>query len=284
MDDREELEQVPWQDLFADAEPEDRRRRSIYAGAALVGAMIVGVLVARVWFESGPPAAPVAPVIEPAVGDALPEEVALPEIPGLPLYSEADLMAHPLDPGERAAIARAEWFVTDFFTADLDPGGSADVRAALPTGAAQEYPQDSTRSISYVEWARAWRVEPIGDGSYRVGVVFRTLVAPPDTGFTRQPVRAVEVRVAVAEGGGATVLDLPSPVALPTGPETAVLTDQVVDPPPFVVESALARTSGWGSEPRVVSVHRSGAEWRVVVTVVDSAGTRWPLSVSVSGV
>ena len=32
---------------------------------------------------------------------------------------------------ERAAVARAEWFVTDFFMVDQEPQGSAAIRAAV---------------------------------------------------------------------------------------------------------------------------------------------------------
>lgn len=282
MDDREELEQVPWQDLLAEAEPGDERRRAMYLGAGLVGAMLVGVVVARTWWEPGPPPVPVAPsgVIEET--EPTTEPVAVPELPALPLYSEADLMALPPDPAERAAMARAEWFVVDYFTADLDPSGSADVRSALPGGAVSTFPQDGVDGVSYVEWARAFRVEPQGDGTYRVGVVFRTLAAPPDRGFTRQPVRAVEVLVVVRTDGGSAVLDLPSPLAMPAGPEPADLPAETPDPPADVVAEAVERAAAWGSEPRVVSAHRLTVGWRVVVSVADGAGNRWPLVVRVA--
>jgi hypothetical protein len=41
MDEREELEHVPWADLMAEAEPEDRRRKSIYLGVAIVETMVL---------------------------------------------------------------------------------------------------------------------------------------------------------------------------------------------------------------------------------------------------
>jgi hypothetical protein len=280
MDDREELEQVPWQDLLAEAEPGDERRRAMYLGAGLIGAMLVGMVVARMWWEPGPAPVPVAPAgVEEEPESADP--VSMPEVPGLPLYSEADLMALPPDPGARAAMAKAEWFVTDYFTADLEPTGAADVRAALPDGAPTSFPQDRVDGVSYVEWARAFRVETEADGSFRVGVVFRTLAAPPDRGFVRQPVRAVEVLVAVRSDGGASILDLPAPIAVPAGPDPVDLPDPTPDPPDAVVEAAVAQLAGWGSEPRVVSAHRMSVGWRVVVTVVDSAGNRWPLAVRV---
>lgn len=190
-------------------------------------------------------------------------------------------MADPPDPGERAAIVRAEWFVTDFFTADYEPTGSADVRAALP-GAAEvpDMPQDGRGGISYVEWARTFRIAETGDGAYLVGVVFRTLAAPPDGAFIRLPVRAVEVVVDVG-ADGASVADLPRPIALPVGPEPAPWPEASGDPPQNVVDLAAARASVWGSEPRIVSAARLAEGWRIVLTVADDVGNRWPLSLIV---
>jgi len=282
-DEREEFEQVPWADLMAESEPEDRRRRAIYLAAGLLGAMVVGVIVARSWWAPAtlPPIAPATTVVE---DETLPTDASLPDLTGLPLYSEADLMADPPDPGARAAVVRAEWFVTDYFTADLEPDGSAEVRAALPTGAVlPEFPQDGGEGISYVEWARAFDVEPSGDGDYVVSVAFRTLGAPPGRGFSRQPVRAVSVLVGVSDGGGATVLDLPSPIPLPAGPEPDPWPEEVADPPQDVVDIAAARASAWGIEPRISSAAQVGEVWRVVVTVADDVGNRWPLVVMVEG-
>jgi hypothetical protein len=283
MDDREELEHVPWQELLVAAQPEDRQRRTVYVGAGLVAALVVGVALSRMVWAPAPAPSPLPPTdITSPEAASTGEEPVLPDLTGLPMYSEADLMASPPDPAERAAIARAEWFVADYFTADLDPSGSADVRAALPEGVLAGFPQDLTEGISYVEWARAFRVAAVGDGSYRVGVLFRTLSAPPDRGFVRQPVRAVEVLVAVRADGGSAVLDLPAPLPMPAGPEPVDL-PAPADPPPGVVEAAVADASAWGTEPRFVSAHALGGGWRVVVTVADSAGKRWPLAVRVGG-
>lgn len=283
VDEREELERVPWADLMAEAEPEDRRRRTVYLAAGLVGAMVLGVVVARSWWSPGalPPIAPATTVLE---GEDPGQPATLPDLSGVPLYSEADLMADPPDPKARAAVARAEWFVTDYFTADMEPDGSAEVRAALPTGAAPlDFPQDGGGGISYVEWARAFDVEVAEDGSYVVSVAYRTLAAPPDRGFFRQPVRAVSVPVGVSDGGGATVLDLPSPIPMPAGPEPESWPEDTGDPPREVVDIAGARASAWGTEPRIVSAAQVGESWRVVVTVADAVGNRWPLVVMVQG-
>lgn len=281
MPEREELEHVPWADLMAEAEPEDRRRRSLYLVAGALGSMVLGILVARSWWAPASVPATVAPGTTVVAGEAA--ATSLPEIPDLPLYSEADLMADPPDPDARAAIARAEWFVTDYFTSDFEPNGSADLRAALPAGPLPPFPQDDGEGISYVEWARAFNVEQTGDGAYRVAVAFRMLGAPPDRGFSRQPVRAVEVLVAVSEEGGSTVLDLPAPARLPAGPEPDPWPEGGDEAPRAVVDEAVEAASLWGSEPRVVSSHETADGWRVVVTVADAVGNRWPMAVSIEG-
>ncbi len=272
----EELEHVPWADLMAESEPEDRRRRTIYLGVAIVGAMVLGVIVARTWWAAPSLPPPVAPSAEVPIA-----ATSLPAVPELPLYSEADLMADPPDPAARLAMVRAEWFVTDYFTADLEPSGSAEVRAALPASVAAELSLDVGAAVSYVEWARAYRVEEAGNGVYRVAVVFRTLGAPPDRGFTRQPIRAVEVLIAV-EGDGATVIDLPSPAFVALGPEIAAFEGEEASPPQEIVDQVSTRASLWGTEPRIVSARHLDGEWRVVVTIADGVGARWPLAMRVT--
>ena len=287
MEEHEEFEQIPWSELTT--RPPDGRRRLIYLVAGGLGALILVVLVARA-FMSSSPTEPVAPSITLALTETTASTsasgttaAAASPAPSL-LYREADLMAFPATPGERAAVARAEWFVTDYFTADLEPTGSADVRAALPGGAAMpEMPQDSAGSLSYVEWARAFRVEEVGEGLYLVGVVFRSLGAPPERGFYRLPVRAVEVTVAVAADGGSTVVDLPTPVALPAGPQAEAWAEETTEAPRWVLDAAVALVAGWGTEPRLAGAQSGAAGWRVVLTLADEVGNRWPVVVSVAG-
>lgn len=281
MDQNETVESVPWSELFEEAEPRQDFRRIAYLTAGLLGAVVLGAVIARAWWSPSPPTviAPGNPVAVDSIppGDASAGPSAA-TTSTFPLYSEADLMADPPDPGQRSAIVRAEWFVTDYFTADYEPTGSADVRAALP-GAADvpDMPQDGRGGISYVEWARAFRIDEAGNGAYLIGVAFRTLAAPPDGAFIRLPVRAVEVVVGVGMDG-ASVLDLPRPTALPVGPEPAPWPEPSGDPPQSVVDIAAARASVWGTEPRIVSAASIAGGWRVVVTVADDVGNRWPLS------
>jgi hypothetical protein len=283
MDEHEEFEQIPWSQLTGG--PPGSKRRVLYLVAAALGTLVLAVLVARAFLSSpGETVAPASTLAqEGEEGEAVtPSTQDDSQSPGL-LYREVDLMAFATGPAERAAVARAEWFVTDYFTADLEPSGSADVRAALPAGAeVPDLPQDAAASLSYVEWARAFRVEEVGDGLFRVGVMFRALGAPPDRGFYRLPVRAVEVTVQVSEDGGSVVVDLPTPVSLPAGPEPPGWPEESQDPPGRVADAALALVAGWGEEPRVVSASRSEDGWRVVLTLADEVGNRWPAAVFVA--
>jgi len=280
----EQVESVPWGELLEDVEPGQDFRRVAYLAAGLVAALVLGVVIARAWWSPSPPTV-IAPGAE-ISADLLPPGDATTGVPTTttataPLYSEADLMADPPDPGELKAIVRAEWFVSDCFTADYEPTGSADVRAALPSAAdVPDMPQDGRGGISYVEWARAFHVEEAGEGAYLVAVAFRALAAPPEGAFIRLPVRAVEILVGVG-ADGASVLDLPRPMALPVGPEPAPWPEPGGDPPQAVIDLAGARASVWGSEPRIVSASVIEAGWRIVLTVADDVGNRWPLSMEI---
>lgn len=154
------------------------------------------------------------------------------------------------------------------------------MRAALPQeGALPPLPQDDPAAgLSYVEWARAFRVEPLGEGLYRVAVVYRALGAPTEGAFRRLPVRAVQVVVAVGADGATGVTDLPAPAPLPGNLELGGWPAEGGPAPPAVLEAAVAEASAWGESPEVLSSTAAGAGWRVVVSVADSAGTRWPLA------
>ncbi|NQV05711.1 hypothetical protein HQ535_04100 [bacterium] len=281
--DREELEHIPWSELRA--QQPDGRRRMVYLVAGAVAAASLGALAARALASPGVPAAPGPSVV--SASTTIPQEVAAAmestTTSTVRLYSEADLMAYPIESAELAAVARAEWFVTDYFTADLEPTGSADIRTALAVGVElPSLPQDGGEGLSYVEWARAFSVMALGDGTFRVGVVYRALGAPPDRGFVRLPVRAVTVDVATTVDGGSVVIDLPSPVSLPAGPEPEEWPGVDESPPSGVVDSAVGWAAGWGAEPRVVASQRGLDEWRIVLTFADEVGNRWPLSIEVT--
>jgi hypothetical protein len=280
MDQPEEFEHVPWSELSAGME--QRRGRVAYVLAAVILAVAVGAVVARaVWPGSatGETVATAVPVTEPAAPAVAATTEPSTTLPAPALYSEADLLAASSTDASRAAVVRAEWFVTDYFTADLDPGGSLDLRRALPAGAElADLPQDApSDGISYVEWARAMSVEVLGADLYRVDVVFRTIGGPRDGPFTRLPVRAVRVAVQ-GDGFGMAVVDLPSPASLPSELGSPPWPEQSGDLPEGVAAAALAAAGAWGDEPAVVGWSAAGNGWRVVVEADDAAANRWPLA------
>jgi hypothetical protein len=112
-------------------------------------------------------------------------------------------------------------------------------------------------------------------------VAFRALGAPPDRGFYRLPVRAVEITVAVAADGGSTVVDLPTPVALPAGPEPDAWPQEAAEAPQWVLDAAVAAAGAWGVEPRLVTAHQAETGWRVILTLADEVGNRWPVALFV---
>ncbi|MDX1691074.1 MAG: hypothetical protein R3290_08645 [Acidimicrobiia bacterium] len=282
MDDRETVEHVPWAELAGGGS--DERRATLVLAAVGLGALIVGLFVGRAVLAPAPTPIAAVPVDTTSAGPGAttgggPEPTTT--TTEAPLYREADLFASGPDTDEQAAAARAEWFVFDYFTADLEPGGGADVRAALPSGSDVPVRSgEAAGSVAYVEWAKALSVERVGSDTYRVEVAFRAVGAPPDRGFLRLPVRVVAVTVAVTPGGGTTVVDLPAPASLPPGPEPAPWPTQEAEAPAEVVAGAIAAAAAWGSEPRMLASQAVGDGWRVVLSVSDEVGNRWPLALT----
>lgn len=308
-DDHEELEHIPWSELMADTRPDPRRFVSL--GAGVLAVLAIGVIAGRalsspdtpdpvVVADAGEPAPTQTTVAEAttvvpvpvettasAVTTTTPEPAGLPTTtappdPSPPLYTEADLRAVPEEAFVRAAVARAEWFVTDYFTADSEENGVSDILGALLPGTElPTMPQEVASAITYVEWARAFRVEAEGDGVYTVGVLFRSLATAESDVYYRTRMRAVEVTVAVGVDGGTTVLDLPAAVPIPVGPLVSLPRSEPIVPPPEVAAEAVLAASGWGDDPSVLGATLEPEGWRVVVTTGDEIGTRWPLIVRV---
>ncbi len=277
----EEYEHVPWSELAAEARPD--RRRLAYLAAGLLVAVAVGLVGVRTLGAGGgvpvsvteaslasPPSSLAGASTLPPAG---PVAAAQPE-----LFSEADLRAGTGGDGAALAAMRAEWFVVDYFTADRDPRGSLDVRTALPGDAslpalAQDGP---VGPLSYVEWARAFRVEDLGGGLHRVAVAFRTVAGPDGALLERLPVRAVEIVVRVGDLGLA-VVDLPAPASLPLDVGYAPWPDDGQALPADLARQAITDAEAWGHDAEVTMASRAASGWRVVVSVADEAGVAWPL-------
>lgn len=270
-DPTEQVEQIPWSELLAE---EQRSRPWLgYVAVALVAALALGFIVSQLFGRSTEPEAA-------AVSTAAVNPASTVVLPSPAIYSEADLLAALPDQEAAAAVSRAEWFVTDYFTVDGEAdrsvqvdAGLAEVPAADPTGA----------GVSYVEWARAVRAEPLGDHRFRVTVAFRTLSG--EGTYTRNPVRAVAVTIATDSAGGTIVEDLPSPAQLPPPPQGAesglALAETQLSA--AAEQSALAEATGWGADPRIVAANESAGRQRVVIEVTDASGWRWPLVIWMTG-
>ena len=301
-DKAEQFESIPWASLAPPRNVGTRRLLSI-AGTLIAGVGLgvvaggalqsdagrsvtvtlapVGAAGATGLQPDGPtPAAPTLP--NPALPEApAPAREETENVPAAPrLYSEADLMAVMPEEEMRAAAMRAEWFVTDFFTVDGDVSAVSDVLAALPTGrSALPLPHGSGSGLSHVEWARAYLVEPLGPGRYRVAVAFRTLAGPARGELVRSPARAVTVDVQVGADGATRVADYPAPLGFPPSLEVEVTVIPEMQASPDVLGGALTAASSVGTEPAVLLAGLDADGWRIVVLVGDQSGLRWPLAV-----
>jgi hypothetical protein len=191
-------------------------------------------------------------------------------------------MAEPARPtSELALVARAEWFVADFFTVDGDPEAADEIeRAFVDDAVLPTLPHEQTEptSLSHVEWARAFRTEEFDDGLFVVDVAFRTVHLDDDGGYGRGPVRAVRVRL-VARDGNVAVADLPMPIV---APDVAGVSGWAVPPGAAGADVEAAATDYaflFDAEPELLEAAGTEDDWRAVVRIVDVSGIRWPLSV-----
>jgi hypothetical protein len=266
----DEYEEIPWSTLLA--EHRRGRAKTLYLAAAAVVAVVVAVVVFR-WLtapghgDGSALAAPVETSTTAMVDSTAPTSTTV-------ALSEADLMAVPPGISELSAVARAEWFVTDYFTID-GPMPEELIAAFVNDASIPDLPGRSDAAISYVEWARAFDIRPTEQG-YAVSVVFRSLTEEPDGSFARSPVRAVEVLVSV-EDGETAVSDLPIPILPPVFHSI----DGWMQTEGEALDEAIAATldyAGMFDESAVVvQSGSSGPEWRVVFTIGDRSGNRWPV-------
>jgi|AMFO01.1.fsa_nt_gi hypothetical protein len=280
----EELERIPWAQLIADRQASRVRTGAI---AAVVVAAGIVTLVGVRWLTGGsstpvpvpvPPAAAAPTAVPPGASPTTVPVVTVPVAPVLP--TEVDLMAEVPAAAEGAVRLRAEWFVRDYFTVDGAHSAAAELAAAFVTDAAlPDLPQADADpgGVSYVEWARAYRIRQVDASRWRVAVAFRTLYRVDDDRYARSPVRAVEVLVVVGPDGSTAVADLPSPILPPAGRD---LTGWDVPGGPAsdrVVRAALEYAAVFDDDPEILAAAGDGARWRVVVGVDDGSGISWPL-------
>lgn len=282
----EQYEHIPWSQLGDGNGP--RWRPIVYGIAVVVGAIVVGVVVAR-WLAApghGEAAEPSTTPPSSAAPDAPPSTIAGDVAAAQPTTSaaltEADLMASiPSPKMERAVRMRAEWFVTDYFTVDGDPEAAGEIESSFVEDAVvPELPHTGSdpEAISFVEWARAFDVEPLDEHRYAVDVAFRSVHRDESGEFRRGPVHAVQIRLVVGEGT-VGVADLPIPIVAPHSAGLSGWSVPAGEADDEVIAAAADYAFLFDAAPEVVEASGTMDEWRAVVTVGDGSGIRWPLAV-----
>jgi hypothetical protein len=263
----EEQEEIPWS-MLVDYERKTRSR-FWYVLAAMLVAAVVGFTAMR-WVEGRRHGElPVATTATVTTVAAVTTSTAL--------ATEADLLAADPAGDTLAATATAEWFVTDYFTVDGAP--SPELSSLFATDAVlPDLPGavEGGGPVSFVEWARATatRSHP---GGVVVTVLFRTLYESADGRIERSAVRAVDV-VVLVDGDETAVGELPMPAAVPAHRVVGWAVTGGT-PSPEAETAALESASSLGSDPVVTSSGETQNGWRVVVTVADPSGARFPVAV-----
>jgi len=267
----DEYEEIPWSTLLS--EHRQGRAKTLYLGAGILVAIVMGFAGIRWLSAPGHGESPaVAAPVESTTTVAAPTESGSTTTMGV--LSEADLMAIEPATAEYGAVARAEWFVTDYFTVD-GPMPEELLSAFVNDARLPDLPGGTDAGTSYVEWARAYDVRPTTDG-YAVSVVFRSLTEEPDGSFVRGPVRAVEVLVAVVDGETA-IAELPIPILPPVYHTIDGWMETSGEARDDAVAATLDYAGMFDENPEIVESGVAGPEWRVVFTVGDRSGNRWPV-------
>jgi hypothetical protein len=288
----DEFETIPWATLAEEIDRGKHRTMALTVAAAVAVGILAFMVVRTVRqppgtvvevpetsaavVAPGPPATATATAstTAPPTG-AVPDPAAPAASAGSVVYSEADLRAGVPDVDTRLAVARAEWFVSEYFSTGEVGGG------VLPEGAIERTVPDG--SYSWVEWARGVAVEVTKRGRYEVTVVFRTVAGDGERPVAATPVRAVRVPVVVDESGASGVADLPSPVPVPDAATAEALPHADGEVPEAVAAAALDIAAELGGTGGVIGGTQDGTGWRVVVEVTDRSGATFPVAVFVSG-
>jgi hypothetical protein len=270
----DEYEEIPWSTLLS--EHQQGRTKTLYLAATVIVAVVVGFVGIR-WLTSpghGDGGAVAAQADTTTVPGAGAVESTTTATSTTAILSEADLMAVEPSILELSAVARAEWFVTDYFTVD-GPLPEELISAFVNDAMLPDLPSPSDADISYVEWARAFDIRPTESG-YAVSVVFRSLTEEPGGAFIRSPVRAVDVLVAVDDGETA-IADLPIPILPPVFHTIDGWMETEGEAHDEAIAATLDYAGMFDEEAVVVQSGTAGPEWRVVFTIGDRSGNRWPV-------
>ncbi len=270
----EVYERIPWETL------EEKKPDRQWLMLAVAGAIVLGSL-AYAWTSSR--AAPGSATTTATL--AQPSTVAATSAPAVSavavtpapaqapvLTAEADLYAvHP----ERAidkATAHAEWFVAEYLTVDGSEESRTTLSALLPAGV--PLPVAAEGSRVFVEWVRSIGVEEIGELTYRVTVLARSLAAAGGDDYVRQTPLRFEVDVSVTDSGP-QVITPPMVGSTPVGEPHPL---QLTDVPEDVAASAV---QGSGGNEVIGGFQAADGAWQVIVMAPGADGVVRPVTVPV---
>ena len=267
----EVYERIPWEHL--DKQGSDRQ----WLLVGLAGAVALGALAYS--FMRNQPVEVVAPVATSVTQSApatTPSSTIMtnagtsPTVASPVVVSEADLYA--IDPQQLAdvASAHAEWFAVEYFSVDGSTESSGALRELLPLGV--PLPEAPAGTQVFVDWVGTQRIDQTGDFDFEVEVLVRSLVSTPDSGFTRQPVRLIEVDVSLGVDGEPMIVS--APVLLEVAPASAGSLELTEIP-----DDVRAAVSGSGSP--VGGILGADGRWQVLVMSTSSDGVTRPVMVEV---
>lgn len=264
----EVYERIPWEHL--DKQSSDKQWLLVgLAGAVALGALAysfmknqpVEPLAAAPTVEQ--PVAATAPPAAPMTSTSTPSTVASPLV-----ISEADLYA--VDPQQLAdaASAHAEWFAVEYFSVDGSAESSEALLGLLPKGVPM--PEAPQGTQVFVDWVGTHHIVQVGDFDFTVQVLVRSLVSTPESGFTRLPVRLIEVEVSLGVDGEPRIVS--APVVLEASapiPGRLELTE--------VPEEVRVAVSDAGDP--VGGLRGADGSWRVLVMSTGPDGVNRPVMV-----
>jgi hypothetical protein len=187
----EEREEIPWSSLVAQVDENTDKRWYIVAG--IVAALVFAVAAIRFVGVTGQGGQPIPQAIIPDTTST----AASQETQATLVVAEDELTARSDEGPNTDVEARAEWFVTDFFTLDGSSETIRSIRQALSadlTDVVLPHEAGDGSEGRFVEWARVIALHDDGDEMFRVEVAYRSIVGT-ESGFERMPVEFVSLTI-----------------------------------------------------------------------------------------
>ena len=268
----EVYERIPWEHLVKQGSDKQWLLVGL-AGAVALGALAYSFMKNQPVEPQAPAPAPTA--AQPVSGDTPSSTIVassstVATVASPLVVSEADLYAIDSDQLADVASAHAEWFAVEYFSVDGSTESFRELRQLLPDGV--PLPEAPAGTQVFVDWVGTQRISRTGDFVFEVEVLVRSLVSTPDSGFTRQPVRLIEVEVALGDDGEPMIMS--PPVLLDATPASSGRIELSEIP-----DDVRAAASGSGSP--LGGIPKADGGWRVLVMSAGSDGVTRPVMVDI---